>query len=466
MLRCSLILLGIVVGQAASLAEEPDADGAILTLTPKKVGKPSLKYSLLPRHEELTPGNAATLYYRALLQTEETRLIQKNPKLDNQLSDWTHVPLDKLPREEIQKQLSIHNFAISEAELGARRGECHWELPIAESGVQLYNLLLPEVQKMRTLARMFAVKSRLEIAEGKYDQAVRDFQTVFSMAEDVGEPPFLICDLVGVAFVSIISEQVMTFISSPDAPNLYWPLTALPRPVVDLRPAIEFEGASFYQAFPELWTSKTKTQTPEQWQADLDTFLKRFIKLVDESGGDREELDQLKQNLNRDELLKRAVEAKAGVINLGYDHEAAKGMSDAQAILLYTAMACDYYRDEMTKWFNVSYANCRDQLKQATDQMAQQTEVREMIPVAKLLFPAIHNAMLAQLRQQAKIDRLRVIEAIRHYAAEHDRQLPEKLSDIKSLPLPVNPLTGEPFEYERDGNKATLDGVRFQLATK
>jgi hypothetical protein len=52
---------------------------------------------------------------------------------------------------------------------------------------------------------------------------------------------------------------------------------------------------------------------------------------------------------------------------------------------------------------------------------------------------------------------LRVIEALRMYAADHDGALPAKLADIEEVPVPTNPATGKPFVYRLDGAKAILE---------
>ena len=53
---------------------------------------------------------------------------------------------------------------------------------------------------------------------------------------------------------------------------------------------------------------------------------------------------------------------------------------------------------------------------------------------------------------------LRHIEALRIHAATHDGKLPAKLSDI-DLPLPLDPVTGQPFSYTLDGTTASLRGA-------
>jgi hypothetical protein len=52
---------------------------------------------------------------------------------------------------------------------------------------------------------------------------------------------------------------------------------------------------------------------------------------------------------------------------------------------------------------------------------------------------------------------LECIEALRHYAATHNRQLPAKLSDISDVQLSDDPATGKPFAYRLEGSKAILE---------
>lgn len=53
---------------------------------------------------------------------------------------------------------------------------------------------------------------------------------------------------------------------------------------------------------------------------------------------------------------------------------------------------------------------------------------------------------------------LQCIEAIRLFAAGHDGQLPEKLSDITEVAVPNDPVTRKPFVYRCTGSDAALEG--------
>jgi hypothetical protein len=45
---------------------------------------------------------------------------------------------------------------------------------------------------------------------------------------------------------------------------------------------------------------------------------------------------------------------------------------------------------------------------------------------------------------------------LRIYAAAHEGRLPDKLDDVKEVPIPNDPGTGKPFEYSREGETATV----------
>jgi hypothetical protein len=71
---------------------------------------------------------------------------------------------------------------------------------------------------------------------------------------------------------------------------------------------------------------------------------------------------------------------------------------------------------------------------------------------------------LSSVRFDRRVAALRVVEAVRHYAATHDGKLPQKLAQITETPIPHDPFTGKPFEYNggRDSfsiSAAAIDGA-------
>ncbi len=89
-----------------------------------------------------------------------------------------------------------------------------------------------------------------------------------------------------------------------------------------------------------------------------------------------------------------------------------------------------------------------------------------ILPIVSLLMPGMQPARGAQVRLERDVAALRVIEALRMYAADHGGGLPKSLDEITAVPVPNNPATGNPFEYRLDGKTAVLelppsDGLHF-----
>jgi hypothetical protein len=69
-------------------------------------------------------------------------------------------------------------------------------------------------------------------------------------------------------------------------------------------------------------------------------------------------------------------------------------------------------------------------------------------------------AYTAFVRTDRRIAELRLFEALRLYADSHDGRLPQRLDDLE-VPVPIDPITGKPFEYRLDGDVARVEGPRL-----
>jgi len=58
-----------------------------------------------------------------------------------------------------------------------------------------------------------------------------------------------------------------------------------------------------------------------------------------------------------------------------------------------------------------------------------------------------------------KVNALQVVEAIRHYAATHNGQLPQALSDISDIEIPNDLISGKAFMYRQTTTRATLQSA-------
>src|SRR5438552_1237053 len=64
--------------------------------------------------------------------------------------------------------------------------------------------------------------------------------------------PFYLCPLLGGAVATFMTKELELFLTQEQAPNLYWALTDLPRPFLDLRKPLEGHRYATYACFPGL----------------------------------------------------------------------------------------------------------------------------------------------------------------------------------------------------------------------
>ena len=213
-----------------------------MTVSPAPEPEPAFKYRLLKHEDERKAGNAAPFYYRAMLNKDRARKAIQEEHGDTYY-DWMHIedfPLAELPLDTIRKLPDI--FGIDDLREATSRSHCDWGWDLrSQRGPELFQFILTEVQEFRGISRMLALKTRLAIAENRYDDAIEFTQMNYQVGRDAATEPYLVCSLVGIAVCGISNLYTLELMAAPDSPNLYWALAALPRPFVDVRPSIELE---------------------------------------------------------------------------------------------------------------------------------------------------------------------------------------------------------------------------------
>jgi uncharacterized Fe-S cluster-containing radical SAM superfamily enzyme len=86
--------------------------------------------------------------------------------------------------------------------------------------------------------------------------------------------------------------------------------------------------------------------------------------------------------------------------------------------------------------------------------------VREQIE--KQMESSFDRLLLISKRLDNNLNGLQCVEAIRHYAATHDGQLPDNLSDISQIEVPKDVVSGKVFEYRRTSAGAVLKSAMPQ----
>jgi hypothetical protein len=465
-----LVMMGAVLALVAArghAAENDTIPTVKIILYPTAEPRPALKYQLLPPLIERKPGNAAVYYNRI---TAEQAPLFGSGSIWQELQECLEVPLSELREdEEARKTIGILRLVLEDLDRAARSQYCDWQLPIREG--EFYAMRIPEFQQTRAYARMLAPWVRLRIADGKYDEAVRGFQTGFSLARDVANAPCLVCGLVGCAIAGMMNEQVLDLIQQPDAPNLYWALSTLPRPMIDLRPCFDAEMYSLYFSFRDLYDLESKHHTPERWQQLLEETVEWLHRWTDTVRTPEKE-----QLLTVTWYLHAYPRAKRLLVERGHSPDEVEAMPAPQVILLAEMQNYDELRDDVFKWLSLPYPQASRGARNAEENLVKLWRSgQEIIPIAGALLPAVQSAKTAEVRIDREIALLRTLEALRLYGAANRGRLPGSLDDITQVPVPLDPVRGEPFYYRRYGNTAFLevvdspgpmrhwDGVRYEI---
>ncbi len=444
----------VIAFATVAQAHAQDAGPYPTTLHPAPLPSPALKYRLLPDLRNQTAGNAVPLWEEAIAKLKPLkRDFDERPKWRELFLKWSETPIKELPREEVRKALEPYKEVLDLIDRAARREHCDWDMPqrMRKRGL---NALLPEVQELREMALLLSVCARLEIADGDLTRAARTLQTGLALAKQTGEQPTLINYLVGTAIAQIMLRQVDDFVQQPKAPNLYWALTDLPQPLIDPGKGFEAERIVVAATFPGIAEAMVDLNAGPISEEQVQGCVQVLVP-PDQAG--RFDLIQKKQRLAK-YVADHYDENKKVLLAQGRPQEKVESMPHVQVALLADINAFDQMMDEQMKWYNEPYYKVAKQLDQAARLLQTPPRGKTVLPEESYIFLAttVNKVFKARARLERKLNLLRCVEAVRAYAAAHDGKLPASLNDIKDVPIPLDPVTGKPFEYQATGDKALL----------
>jgi hypothetical protein len=318
-------------------------------------------------------------------------------------------------------------------------------------------LLLEEIQQMRTLARLVALRARVAMLEGRFDDAFHWIQTGFAMARHASEGPLLIQSLVGAHITRLISRPLEDLIQAPGAPSLYWAMSRRPHPLTDFSAGYEGERFLLEREIPSLRELNGPAWSVERgraFSAELQEKLFKLAELADGSG--ISELQGWTRRLGMAALVLQVYpEAKRALIAQGRPVERVDAMPAVQVTALHTFQEYEKFRDDVFKWTSLPYYQGYKGIDDAMADTRLRTTKNMLFKLFTLLIPAVRSSGLALALSERRLDAIQCIEAIRLHAAIHGK-LPSRLEEITELPVPIDSATGKPFEYRAEGDRATL----------
>jgi len=414
-----------------------------LNVRPAPAPKPALRYRLLPELKEMHPGNPIQGYMKCIMEQKkfffDEEAFQHREKLLTK-------PLEELPAQELAYD---GRFELSQADWAARLDNPNWQvLPkLKAEGIEL---LLPDVQGIRALMRALQVRFRAEIAQGRFDDAIRTAKTLFAMSRHMGQHPILVGNLVGMAIAAVAIHQLENMLDKPGCPNLYWALTNLPRPLISLDEGMDGERVMMAWVFRDLNDSAAMSvEQIKEFIAHMDKMLVDKMLVIGEGTPTKPGVRAWLDARTKDDAAVSA--ARHRLVEHGLSAERLLRFPADQVILLDEKRELEERFDDVVKTVDYPFWQ--------VEALNAQIELKKPPPLfADVLVPIMQGARRAQGRVDQLIGLLRHVEALRLYAAEHIGTLPAKLSDVP-VPLPVDPFTGKPFRYEVTGNTAHLRGT-------
>jgi hypothetical protein len=434
---CLALALFAVPRPAASQTPSNPETLIRLSVTAAPAPRPALRYRLLPDLQEMNPGNPILNYMKCMLEQERFFFDREACAHREKL---LAMPLEELPAHDLE---GYGRFALSQADRAARLDNPDWQilLKLKSDG---YYLLLPEVQQIRGIARALVVRFRAEIAMHRFDDAIRTAKTLFAISRHLGEHPSFIGNLVGIAIANMTIGPLEEMLGQSGCPNLYWALTSLPNPMISLEKGMDGERVMTAWAFRDL---------PDGAPIGADQ-LKKFIAHADK-------ILELEMSKDRKASVrawlyarikdeKQVAAARRRLVEIGLPEERLRKFPPDQILLLDEKRECEERFADLWKATALP-------LWQIEAVAAQIKPKKEPALFADLLLPMPFVIHRARGRLDQRIALLRVVEAIRLYAAGHNDTLPPKLSDIP-VPIPEDPFTGKSFRYDVNGGTAHLRG--------
>jgi hypothetical protein len=256
--------------------------------------------------------------------------------------------------------------------------------------------------------------------------------------------------LIGVAITDCASGGVADLIAAPVSPNLYWALTDLPSPPVSLREAIRAEVDISFRVVPELKGAATAQRTDSEWDAlwRRVTTSKDLYEAMHNEDKTLPTLDELAAAAVAPEIVEHA---RARLVSLGWSQANVDEMPVGRVMMIYSEHACRVASD----------AELRDSYtpsnKRSEGPRVVPEEDREAYPFTRVLLPMLRVCSVAEARCARTVAALRLVEALRMHAARNDGKLPASLDEVTCVPVPENPMTGEPFVYRLDGKTGVIE---------
>jgi hypothetical protein len=143
--------------------------------------------------------NAAPLYQQAIAT------LDADPTLKEESSPLTTATTIDVASPDVIDLLARHAAALDLIRRAADRDTCRFQRDWTRPS---FDMLLPEMQSLRTAARLLVLDARREAADGNAEDALRDVARIQRIGRHAASEPILISNLVGIAIDTMALETL------------------------------------------------------------------------------------------------------------------------------------------------------------------------------------------------------------------------------------------------------------------
>lgn len=336
----------------------------------------------------------------------------------------------------------------------ARRDSCDWQSPFRQQGL---GTLLPELGRHRTLARLLRLRARTSLHSNDFPGALDAIRNGLELAADYSHSHSAIQVLVGAAIATSMLDELEVLASRPGAPSLYWAVADLPRPFFSTSTLILYEEAMIDFTLPVL-------REIEQLPIDDD----RAVSLAAKANRDLAGMMQSDSGTPASGDIAAAARvistypaANAWMISTGLAAQRVDKLPVSYVVIRYELAQYRLHTDNLFRWLTLPYPEAHAGLAAFLAERAKHPAKNDSL--ASWL-PSLEKVFASITQFDRRIALLRTTEAIRLHAGVTNT-LPQSLNAITIVPVPRDPVTGDPFIYTLDGDTAVLSGPAIEFLT-
>jgi hypothetical protein len=469
-------LTSCLVLNAAQEPPLPKVERRMITISAQKVPEPSFRYVLIPPMADRHTGNAVQDYFRCL--APDTTHFMRQQNYTARLQAWLEQPYslasrkappvsqgaiakktaaveptkdadgEDLPPKPLtyeEASIFVKYGALDDLDRGARATYADWGY-LERIKVKGMSMLLPEVNTFYLFKQIVQTRARLHLMDGNYEKALYGLQTGYSIAQHLNDTNLIVCTMNGVNFATGMNNVVEEFIQQPGSPNLFWALAQLPRPLIDLNKAYLGDRLGLQYLYGDLAEMEKRVLT----QAEMEVILKGPFKDAFRMYG--AELGNWPTV-----VLKTYPDAKSWLKTKGWSTTDIEKMTSTQAVFLYGIGRYTILADEFLQGMYLPYSERFAHALKFDSKVKELAAQRDIAYFLGLYFFNPYPGLWVTIYQ---LDRhvavLRCVEAIRHHVANSGNKLPGSWNEIKDLPIPVDPVTGQRFGYTVKSDHAEI----------